>query len=569
MITNLYLVAMLLSCALLVIFLFLKRYSYTALGLYVTLVFVNFSYYAGSVAVSASEALLANRIGHLDGTLLLALVILTMCYICQIQVKPVFRAGLIGVAVAVLIAIWIGQENGFYYTAFSIEQTAEGTIFRREYGPGHFIYISFIIFCMTSALGLGVYAARNRNKISFHHAWHMFGILLTVGCAYLIERFLQLEFTVLPFAYVIMGMLVLGIIWHSEKYSLNDIVNNSKTSQSRAAYVIFDRKKNYLGALPTPEIPLSYLSSLYIDRPVPEEDAFIKETFLDKIDTYSKEDDSTSLLYEGDRIYEIRVMDFQRGLGLRPTGYLFEIMDDTEHQKYLDLLNSYNDDLAWQIEEKARDIILIQQKVAERLAEIIEERDSNTGGHVKRTREVVAVLVRTIMENHLFQLSAKKAEMIIRSAHMHDLGKISISDTILNKPGRFTPEERAVMETHAVRSGEIVRTILKDIEDGEFVTTAYNIARHHHERWDGKGYPDGLSGEDIPVEARIMAVADVYDALVSHRVYKDAFSFEKAAEIMEEGMGSQFDEKMRKVFELSREEIEAFYSEESRCRSDG
>lgn len=115
------------------------------------------------------------------------------------------------------------------------------------------------------------------------------------------------------------------------------------------------------------------------------------------------------------------------------------------------------------------------------------------------------------------------------------------------------------MKTHSVKSGELVHILLDGVEEQHFVDTAYNIARYHHERWDGKGYPEGLVGTMIPIEARIMAIADVYDALVSKRCYKEAMSYEKACQIMLEGMGTQFDPNLRRVFLACRSRLEAYY----------
>ena len=141
------------------------------------------------------------------------------------------------------------------------------------------------------------------------------------------------------------------------------------------------------------------------------------------------------------------------------------------------------------------------------------------------------------------------------------LGKVSIDSGILNKPGRLTPEEFAIMKSHSIISGQMVRILLDGMEEDHLVQTAYHVARYHHERWDGRGYPDGLVGEMIPLEARIMAVADVYDALVSKRVYKAPMSYEKAAQIMQEGMGTQFDPNMYLVFLSCRKELERYYSQ--------
>ena len=202
----------------------------------------------------------------------------------------------------------------------------------------------------------------------------------------------------------------------------------------------------------------------------------------------------------------------------------------------------------------------MQEKLVLSLADMVENRDSNTVGHVKRTSDVVRILVEDIQANQYFPLSDELAKDIVRTAPMHDLGKVSIDSSILNKPARLTLEEFAIMKTHSTISGQMVMILLEGMEEEHLVETAYHVARYHHERWDGKGYPEGLVGEMIPLEARIIAVADVYDALVSKRVYKEPMSYEKAAQIMQEGMGTQFDPNMHLVFLSCRSRLEHYYS---------
>jgi HD-GYP domain-containing protein (c-di-GMP phosphodiesterase class II) len=160
-----------------------------------------------------------------------------------------------------------------------------------------------------------------------------------------------------------------------------------------------------------------------------------------------------------------------------------------------------------------------------------------------------------------FGLTPHKIEVITNASAMHDIGKITIENSILCKPGDLTKEEFNIMKTHSVKSGEFVNLILKGVEEKHFVDVAYNVARYHHERWDGRGYPEGLVGEMIPLEARLMAIADVYDALVSQRYYKKALKYEEAAKIMVEGMGSQFDPNMLSVFLGCRHELEEYYKD--------
>ena len=205
--------------------------------------------------------------------------------------------------------------------------------------------------------------------------------------------------------------------------------------------------------------------------------------------------------------------------------------------------------------------IKVQDKLFYGMATMVEGRDKSTGGHIKRTSDVVKFLVQEMMDDPLLNMSPSFSQSIIKSAPMHDLGKITIDDAILRKPGKFTDEEYAIMKTHSKEGSVIVNQILEDVVDKSFEEVAVNIAHYHHERWDGKGYPNGLKGDEIPLEARIMAIADVYDALVSKRVYKDEFSFEDANNIIISNMGKQFDPGLEKYYVRARSKIENYYSE--------
>ena len=193
------------------------------------------------------------------------------------------------------------------------------------------------------------------------------------------------------------------------------------------------------------------------------------------------------------------------------------------------------------------------------LAMMVESRDNSTGGHIKRTSEGVKLLIDEISKEGSLKLSEEFCQDVIKAAPMHDLGKISVDDAVLRKPGRFTDEEYKEMKRHAAEGARVIHEILKQTDDESFKTVAENVAHYHHERWDGSGYPEGLKGEQIPVEARIMAVADVYDALVSKRVYKEAFDLAKADSIIMEGMGTQFDPSLKSAYEKARPRLEEYY----------
>ena len=184
------------------------------------------------------------------------------------------------------------------------------------------------------------------------------------------------------------------------------------------------------------------------------------------------------------------------------------------------------------------------------MADLVENRDSDTGAHVQKTSAYVRIIAEGLRRKGYYpeKLTDKFMSDVVRSAPLHDIGKINIPDTVLNKPGKLTDEEYAVIKTHTTAGRKIMEKAISTVEGENYLKEARNMAAYHHERWDGKGYPEGLHGEVIPLAARIMAVADVFDALVSPRVYKPAFPLDKALEIIKEGAGTQFDPKCVEVF---------------------
>ena len=202
------------------------------------------------------------------------------------------------------------------------------------------------------------------------------------------------------------------------------------------------------------------------------------------------------------------------------------------------------------IRQFSENVMKMQDGLIILMADMVENRDSDTGDHIQKTAEYVHIILRGLKRRGYYvdQLSPEYVEYVVKSAPLHDVGKIRISDAVLNKPGKLTPEEYEIMKTHATAGKEIIEKAISTVEGENYLTEARNMAAYHHERWDGKGYPEGLKGEEIPLSARVMAVADVFDALTSTRVYKPAFPLEEALKIIEEGKGTQFDPKCVEVF---------------------
>ena len=209
---------------------------------------------------------------------------------------------------------------------------------------------------------------------------------------------------------------------------------------------------------------------------------------------------------------------------------------------------------------RTRELSAIQDVTIQALASLAETRDSDTGNHIRRTQFYVKALTKPLQSHPRFAdyLTDSMCELLFKSAPLHDIGKVGIPDRILLKPGRFEPEEFEIMKTHTT----LGRDALQAAEDAlglqvDFLSVAKEIAYSHQEKWDGSGYPLGLAGDAIPVSARLMALADVYDALISRRVYKEAMPRDKAAAIIVQGKGSHFDPDMVDAFVAVQDEFVA------------
>ena len=199
------------------------------------------------------------------------------------------------------------------------------------------------------------------------------------------------------------------------------------------------------------------------------------------------------------------------------------------------------------------------------MANVVESRDETTGGHIERTSTYLKIMLDAMMTQGVYASEIKNWNMntVTFSARLHDVGKIRITDLILNKPGKLTPEEFEKMQTHCSEGERIISEMVAQTGEGPFLHHAKLFAGYHHEKWNGKGYPYGLRGEEIPLQGRIMAIADVYDALVSKRPYKKAFTHEQAVEIIKNDSGTHFDPQIVEVFVDVADDFAAVYVSKS------
>ena len=226
-------------------------------------------------------------------------------------------------------------------------------------------------------------------------------------------------------------------------------------------------------------------------------------------------------------------------------------------------LQGYRKNLEHMVEQQLQRITQLQQDIIITMANLIEGRDGTTGEHVKRTSAYVELLVKKLQEKGVYKeiLTPAYIDYLKKASPLHDIGKITVPDRILQKPGALTQEEYDLIKLHAKAGGTLIEENMNRIVDKEFVEIAQDMASYHHEKWNGKGYPRGLKGEEIPLSARILAIADVFDALVSKRQYKKGMTLDEAFVIMEKERGESFEPVLLDAFLDAKEELRQLMEE--------
>ena len=232
-------------------------------------------------------------------------------------------------------------------------------------------------------------------------------------------------------------------------------------------------------------------------------------------------------------------------------------------QKQKASLQEFNSNLIKMVKEKTHQLYNLQNAIISNMAEFVESRDLVTGKHISRTQKYLKKLTEQLIEDGVYtdELLIWDMNLILLSSQLHDVGKIAISDTILNKAGKLTDEELEIMKTHTKKGVEVIEKIANSTDFAGFLEYAKLFAGTHHEKWNGTGYPQGLAGENIPLEGRIMAIADVYDALISARPYKKSFTTEESAQIIIDNTGTHFDPALINSFNKVKDDFAAIAAE--------
>ena len=531
----------------------------------------NLGYAMLAHAANLEAALLAVKVTYIGGCFLSLFITQSIFGLCHIELKRWMHAVMMALSLgSFALALSIGNSPIFYKTV-EFDYYKGMAMLKKTYGVGHTItYVIITSFVVISLIAM-IYSLIKKKDVSTKTIILLMMPMTFSFISYFSGKLTPEGIDLMPLSYVFAQIIYLVIIHRLCLYDITDLGVDSLVKKGDTGFLSFDFDDKYLGSNESAQKIFPFIKNIKVDT-CPSKNEDVKNTLFKWLDDFKRSESNDHFYYEvNDKIYLVTIRYLYDGKHRR--GYQFFVTDDTDSRKYNKLITNFNEELTSEVREKTENIAKMHNKLIVSMATMVESRDNSTGGHIRRTSDVVRILMDEIKKDEANADGRRNIRMLfgkfglgdvfyhdmIQAAPMHDLGKIAVDDAVLRKPGKFTDEEYAKMKMHAAEGARIVDQILEGTNNESFHKVAVNVAHYHHERWDGSGYPEGLKGEDIPVEARIMAVADVYDALVSKRVYKDKFSFEDADRIMMESMGKHFDKRLERYYVNAKPALEEYY----------
>jgi len=533
-----------------------KRNNGYYVALFACVLIENFGYFKLSCSKTVDSAILSNEIVYLGGV-----TIPLFCIFCIADLCNEKRNKVVGIIISIISMFLIFLTNtlgksSLYYKSVDLEIVNGFSRLVKEYGPLHIVYPIYLFLVIVICFGIIIKAYKNKRQVSYITSTFLCVNMSFIVIIYFLERLLNIPVELLPLSFLILQISVLILLNRINNYDTLSVSSSSIKDSEKFGFVIFNSNGRLFGSDNVSRLWFSELNNLSIDRVIKKDDT----DFLSLIQKWIKNPDVNEIKYfeRNDKIIEARLSIIEKKG--RYSVFCVNLRDDTEQQKLTNYIKSYNEKLELIVKEKVAQLEKVQNDIIMSMADTVESRDFSTGGHIRRTCDVVKIFVEHLISTKNFPIITEHfSKCIIKSASLHDFGKIGIPDYILTKQGKFTDEEYEIMKTHSANGAVIVSNILKNSDDSQFREIAVNVAHYHHEKWNGFGYPEKLKGEEIPFEARIMALADVFDALVSKRCYKEKFSYDKAFSIIEESCGTHFDPKLCVEFLKCRTQLEKLF----------
>ena len=531
----------------------------------------NAGYFILSCSRNLQEAVLANSLCYIGGVFLPLLIVYILIDYSDSKVPTWFSVVILVLNIAVFISTLLTDRIPMFYSSVKFVPGDPAMLIKE---PGSIYYIRYIILAVEVGLAafFTILTYLGKRSASFRLMMTYAGSLFGVVIVYLARRIFDIKYDLIPFFYLICTLMLDYVVARSTIYNVNLSVQEKIDELSTFGYLAFDKQFRFVGSNSVSEKFFPEIKNARIDSKIIAKDYALKD-LLKWVASNAKESAEkkqvqgkfTRAITINDkspterRFLECEMSFIHFGLQNHVSGYLVELTDVTEQHNMIETMSWKGESLKREAEKQAKRAKSMQMSTILGMAAMIESRDNSTGGHINRTSECVALFVNHLRTLDDYNMSESYWDAVINAAPLHDLGKITVDDAILRKPTGLTDDEYEQMKKHAENGAKIMNKVLEDVDDKEFVSVATNVAHYHHEKYNGTGYPDRLRGENIPFEARIMALADVFDALASRRYYKEPMSYDEAFEIIRQELGHHFDPHLGRIFISLKQDIIILY----------
>lgn len=508
-------------------------------------------YYISIKATSIEQLIIGKKLNYVGATAVYLFIILFCIRYYKLKNLNKLIAILTSITVFFLLITGTFDMHHLYYASYTLNTSGPFLELSIEYTFLHTLYVTMTAIYSILAIAITVIEMKKKGdiKVNLINNLALLLIVLIPSVCYIVEKIIHPIINLVPFGLVIAQLNLLYLIGAGKICDVNVLVRDYVFDSIDEAIVVVDASKHFRECN---KVAMEIFPEL--------QHAVVGDTIVHASREVSKffyQEDLKESLYinKNDKIYRSKVKEvFDRN---KSGGYVLWLDDVTVQQENIHILKNYQKDLEREVDEQTAKLQHMQIQMINGFSALVENKNVVTGGHIQRTISYVDAIARELQKENLYQdtLTPKFCKTLRMVAPLHDIGKISIPDSLLDKPAKLTEEEYKIMQSHAATGAQIIDQIMSENDDREYLQLAEDVAHYHHEKWNGKGYPSGLSGNSIPLSARIMAVADVFDALVSERPYKNAFSVEEAFAIIESEAGNHFDPFIVQAFLNIREEI--------------
>lgn len=500
-------------------------------------VLVNLCGYLFEITATTREAaLIATKLTYVGKVYIPPLALFFVLYYCGIKVSNFFVLFLTTIHTAVLVVVMTCEHHELFYKDMVFARNGTFSYLACGYGVVYVSYMATVLCYAVVMLGVCLYqyrrtAQEERNKIAY---LSMIVLLPVLGLVLYLSG-VTMGYDATAISYVWSGIILLVSIFRYDFFDTVNLAKNFVAENLADGLVVLGKQGQFV-----------YANALAMNLFPMLND----KEYTVAVEEIRKYCDKGKRMHRDGNVYAVTEQDIYQNKKLR--GKMYYLQDVTDSHNYTVKLEN-------EVRDKALELFQSHHSLIVSLANMVEARDGVTGLHIKHTSEYVGIIARALQEVPKYRdiMSASYVAVLSEAAPLHDIGKISMEDAILRKEGSLTTEELKSIHSHPTLGAQIIDGVLAEVKGSDYLVTAREMAFCHHERWDGSGYPQGLKGEEIPLSARIMALADVYDALRSERSYKEAYSKEKSKQIMIEESGRQFDPELVEVFLANLEEIEA------------